>query len=116
MPAGTDIVINTGTMRAAARVVENQMNVVMSCFESIRGDALGLKGKDWEGDSSDVYCDSMEKLCNSQLAGGTITAGYIISTLQEYVADLNKAADDFETNEQKLETASEVLPSDIFGI
>ena len=116
MLAGSDLVLDSKKMRTVAKVVDNQMNIIRSCFESIRNDATGLKGNDWEGDSSESYYESMKKLCSDQPLDGVISAGIIVQTLKDYVSKLNDAADMYEANEKKLKARIEALPVDVFGV
>jgi len=116
MPAGNEITISIPKMRAVAKVVENQMNIVMNCFNSIRSDALGLQGNQWEGESSDAYHESMKKLCQEQPLSAPITTGYVVATLQGYVDKLNLAADQFVITENVISERTEALPNNVFGI
>ena len=116
MPTGNNIKIDTAKIKSVADVVSAQMNIIKSSFDSIRKDALELRGSFWEGASADAYYDNMKKLCYEQPLSGTITAGYVVNVLEGYVQSLNKTAKEFDTTEHRLEGVSEALPSNIFGI
>jgi len=116
MSGGTRITVDIKKLRAAARVIDNQQRIIMSCFTAIRDDVNTLKGRNWEGDSADVYIESMSKLCNDLPAAGTLSAGSIIQTLKEYSTILNDAATAFEKNEQKQEDRVRSLKTELFTV
>jgi|GEM_PF-3543464 len=117
MPRGTDIKIDTIKMRSVAKVIENQMNIVKSCFDSIRKDACDLTVSDyWQGESANAYYDNMKQLCYEVPLSGALTAGQILETLRQYVIKLNNAANNFDRNEKKLTSKNEGLPSNIFDV
>jgi len=116
MQGGAEIKIDIPKMRAVARVIESQSNIIRNCFDSIKRDALALRENDWEGANSDAYSDRMRKLCDEQSLSGTFTTGYVVKTLQEYVMKLNLAADEFVSTERILHARAEALPTNIFSI
>jgi len=115
MTTGMDMQIDTVRMAEAAMVVDNQLNVVRSCIDSIKRDAMALKGEHWDGASSDVYHESMIKMCDEQLTG-PMNAGYIISALQGYVQNLRTTAAEYEVTEKKLVERKEALPTNVFDV
>ena len=116
MPTGIQIKISTAKMTAVAQVVNNQMSIIKNCFDNIREQSSGLRGNFWEGASADVYHNNMIKLCSEQPGSGSVSAGYIIQALQEYVSDLRKAASAFDKTENNIQTRNQALPIDVFGI
>ena len=116
MPTGIQIKINTAKMTAVAQVVNNQMNIIRNCFDNIREQSSGLLGNFWEGASADVYNNNMKKLCSEQPGSGSISAGYVVAALEEYVSDLRKAASEFDKTESKLEDRNLALPINVFGV
>jgi len=116
MSGSTRITVDIRKLRASAKVIDNQLSIIMSCFTVIRDDVNALKGRNWEGDSANVYIESMSKLLNDQSAAGNITTGSILQTLKEYSNLLNNAATAFEKNEQKQEDRVKSLKTEIFTI
>jgi len=116
MLASAEITIDIPKMRAVAKLIESQMNIVKNCFDSIRKDALMLRDNDWGGASSDVYHESMKKLCQEQSLSVPVTTGYVVATLQGYVEKLTLAADEFVSTEKILNDSAEALPSNVFGV
>jgi len=116
MPAETEIKIDTAKMTAVAQVVNNQMNIIRSCFSFIKQQSSDLTKNHWEGSSADAYAGNMKRLCSEQSFSGVITTNYVIKALEEYVLDLNKAAAEYEATERRLDTVISALPTDVFGI
>jgi len=116
MSGSSRITIDTKKLRAAAKVTNNQMSIIMSCFTVIRDDVNTLKGRNWEGDSADMYIESMSKLCNDQPVAGILTTGSVVKILKEYSGILNDAAAAFEKNEQKQEERVKSLRTEIFNV
>ena len=116
MSAGVDVTIDTAKMAAVSQAVNNQMNIVKSCFESIKIQYLLLKNSHWEGASADVYFESMKNLCSEQSLSGGITTSYVVKALEEYVADFNSTVSQYETMEQKMESQHQALPTNVFDI
>ena len=116
MSTGTDFKIDTGKMASVAQAISNQLSIIRNCFDSIRTEYSGLKGNFWEGASADAYDANMKKLCSETAHAGIVTTGFVIETLEDYVQNLNKAASDFNSTENRLESLQKSLPTDIFGI
>lgn len=116
MSTGSQIKIDTAKMTAVAQAINNQMNIVKSCFDNIRKQSLGLRGSSWDGASADAYFDKMKTLCGEQPASTALSAGFIVGALEEYVFDLNKAAADYKATDREVESRVETLPTDIFSI
>ena len=116
MSAGMDFKIDTGKMASAAQAVNNQLSIIRSCFDAIRTEYSGLKGNYWEGASADAYDANMKRLCSEQAHAGIVTTGFVVETLEDYVQNLNKAASDFDSTENRLESLQKSLPTDVFGI
>lgn len=116
MSSGTNIAIDTIKMRAAARTIDSQLSILRSCFSGIRDDINTLRGRDWEGDSANLYIESMNKLCNDQPGAGTVTTGGIVKTLMEYSEILGNTATAFERNEEKQEDKVRGLKDQVFDV
>jgi hypothetical protein len=110
MSGNVNIVVDSGKMRTAARVIDSQMSIIMSCFASIRDDI-----NDWEGDSAEAYIMNISKLLSDQPVSDTITTGSVVHNLKEYSEILNNAAIAFEKNEQKQEEKISKLRTEIFN-
>ena len=114
---GIDTKIDISRMRDVARVINNQLGIVTSCFESITNESLGLNANEcWLGDSSDMYYSIMKKLTLTDGNPDAINAGFIMKAIRGYVTQLNIAADTFATTEGRITNKTEVLPTDIFGV
>ncbi|MCL2151795.1 MAG: WXG100 family type VII secretion target [Oscillospiraceae bacterium] len=116
MPTGAEIKIDTAKMAAVAQVISNQTSIIKNCFDSIREQSSRLQGECWEGESADAYFSNMKKLCSQQALSGAITTGYVVSALEEYTLDLNKAAMEYNSTERNLDSLHKALPTDVFGI
>ena len=110
------IQIDSGKMKAAARVIENQKSIIMSCFASIRDDINMLKSRDWEGDSAEAYIQSIDKLLNDRIIDGTVTTGSAVFNLKTYMDILIHTGAEFEKNEVKQEERVKSLRTEIFSI
>ena len=108
--------LETATMRAVAKTLENQISILRNCYGSISDDASSLKGAHWEGFSADTYYESMKALCNEGQISGKVTAGHVANILQGYVSDLNFAADEYDRNEGKTGDRVEALPAAVFDV
>ena len=108
--------LDTAVMRTVARTIDNQATIIRNCFDSIRDDALRLKGTHWEGSSADAYYDSMIALCRDEESSGTTSAGQIVGILRDYVNNLNTAADEYERNESGIEDRFDGLSENVFGV
>jgi len=115
MSGNVRISVDSGKMRAAARVVDCQKSIVMSCFTSIRDDVNILKGRDWEGDSAEAYVMIMDKLINDQPVSDTVTTGTVVQSLRDYSEILSNAATTFDRNEQVQEDRVSKLRAAVFS-
>jgi uncharacterized protein YukE len=117
MQANHEMAVDTVKLRAAAKVANSQMSIILSCFDNIKEEALSLKGRFWESDSAEAYVDSINKLCSDRKYEDAITTGSVIQTLKNYVIRLNNAADEYESNERGIEARIEALPgNNIFNV
>ena len=116
MANDVNVKLDTAVMRAVARTLENQMNVIKNCYDSIRNDALRLRGTHWEGFSADTYYDSMIELCRDQQVSCKVTAGQIVGVLREYAKDLNFAASEYDRNEGRVTNKVEGLSINVFDV
>jgi WXG100 family type VII secretion target len=116
MPADVNIKINTERMRAVAKEIENQMNIIKNCFDSIRSDAAALTPDNWQGASADLYSGSMKKLCSETPRADTVSSGYIVEALKAYANKLNKIASKYETTESAIHSRIDALPVKVFNV
>jgi WXG100 family type VII secretion target len=101
-----DFSIDPAYMLRVANSIDGQRVIIGNCLNSIQEDAAALTSE-WEGESSAAYQAGMAKL-------GQVSP-MVESILNEYIQSLNQIASKFISDEQKIISQSESLPSDIFN-
>ena len=108
--------MDTVKMRAVAKTIENQANIIRNCYDTISNDAQSLIGTHWDGSGADTYCERMKSLCGQKQSSGKTTAGDILAILREYSYNLNYTADEYDRTEGRVLDRVEGLPYAVFSV
>ena len=116
MATDADIRLDTKKMSETIRVIENQLNVLRSCYESIMYDASFLRGSHWDAASADGFIGIISAMCSEEQTPERATAGTVLSILRAYVLDLNMVIEKSSKAEKKITTIAEALPANAFKV
>ena len=107
-----NIILNVtpDTLIAKAEEMETQRAVLAGLLEEAKNDINGLATQEiWVSDASSTY--------QSKFNASYDELTEILKVVQEYTADLNKAAEFYQQGEQAAQSAAEGLPtSGIFNV
>ena len=116
MATGIHVQLDAQKMRGAAQVIQNQLNIIRNCYESIKTDAMSLRNAHWDSASANNYFESIRILCSDDQIPGKVSAGSVAAILSAYVSDLNMIAEEFSAAETIISDKVESLPTNAFVV
>lgn len=115
MTGDTYIKIDPATMISVANIIESETGKIESRYSNINNICKNLRNN-WEGESSDLFINSMTEISDPLGGGDSAAARIIVSILKEYVLDLREIARKFEDTEKLNVELSGALDDDIFHV
>ena len=114
----TEMVIRLDTrkMSETIQVIENQLNILRSCYDSIMHDATTLRGTHWDAASADGFIGAVNAMCSEEQTPGKATAGTVLNILRAYILDLNMVIEKSGRAENKITSKVEALPTNAFNV
>ena len=112
----TVITLDSRKTSETIQVIENQLSIMKSCYDSIMHDASALRGTHWDAASADSFIDTISGMCSEEQLPGRATAGTVLSILRAYVLDLNMVIEKSGQTENKITRMVEALPTNAFNV
>ena len=107
---------DSGKISETIQVIENQLNIVKSCYDSIMHDASALRGANWDSASADSFIATISDMCSEEQTPGKASAGTVLSMLRAYVLVLNMVIEQSAQTENKITRIVEALPTNAFSV
>ena len=115
--ADADVIrLDSKKMNETIQIIENQLNIIMNCYDNIKHDATVLLGSHWDAASAKSFISTINVICSDEQIPGKVSAGAVLSVLRAYIHDLKMVIEKSSQTEISLTNMIDSLPTNAFNV